>query len=100
MTDEKMIAIIKGYYKNCKRFLFEHEYGISTFTRDQIQRYDRSVKVLEKIPNFMDDIDRLIIQNEVLKDKKGRWYEDYMSVSTYYRRRKKAYSNYINLLDK
>lgn len=46
--------------------------------------------------NILDDEDRFIIQNEVILNKKGPWYEGYLSSSTYYRHRKKAYANFLS----
>ena len=46
--------------------------------------------------NILDDEDRFIIQNEVILNKKGPWYEGYLPSSTYYRHRKKAYANFLS----
>ena len=50
--------------------------------------------------NSLNENDKYIITNEVLLGKKGNWYHEYLSPSTYYRHRKLAYANFLSCLDK
>ena len=52
------------------------------------------------IKNSLNENDKFIITNEVLLGKKGNWYHEYLSDSTYYRHRKLAYANFLSCLDK
>lgn len=52
------------------------------------------------INNFLDDDDRYIVYNEVILGKTGSWYYEMLTVSTYYRHRRKAYNNFLTCLAK
>ncbi len=71
------------------------------------KKYDNDREYSEKLINKFErevdnlkDNDRLIIYNEVLLGKKGDWYLEIMSQSTYYRYRRGAYLNFISCLQR
>lgn len=95
--NKHIVDKLSAAYLSSKRFVsdkvsvhsnFEHE-------RQHIVFFIESV-----IKNNLNENDRFIITNEVLLGKKGNWYHEYLSTSTYYRHRKLAYANFLSCLDK
>ena len=46
----------------------------------------------------MEEKEKIIIENEVLRGKKGKWYKEMMSAPSYYRYRNSAYDNFLRCL--
>lgn len=93
--NKSIVSELAQTYMNCKQYTDRSEYDDvnqeTLMIKRRIKYYIENV-----IFNILDDNDRFIIQNEVLLNKKGTWYEGYISSSTYYRHRKKAYANFLS----
>ena len=78
------------------------------FVNDKVSAYNQNehdkrhiVFYIENvINNNLSDNDKFIITNEVMLGKRGTWYHNYLSPSTYYRHRKSAYANFLSCLDR
>lgn len=106
-TDEKAkrrsknrfeIELLSSNYINSKRIIAESEENIITISSSRLSVYRKIVYHIEYVVAYMNEIDKLIIENEVLKGKRGKWYRGIMSTPSYYRYREKAYSNFLRCL--
>ncbi len=66
------------------------------FARSEDKLY---IDYIEKTVNILRGLSKIIIENEIIKNKDKKWFYDYMSAPTYYRIRKKAYVEFLNILD-
>lgn len=96
--DKSLIDLLSRSYLNSKRILKENELGIRSNTESSLESYRFNVYHIEHVVSCLCDNDRFIIDNEVIKGKRGNWYYEYMSSATYYKHRKKAYSNFLSSL--
>lgn len=97
--DKVLIDLLSRSYLNSKRILRENELGLRNSAERYLEPYRLNVYHIEQVVNALNDNDRFIIDNEVIKGKRGNWYYEYMSTSTYYKHRKKAYSNFLSSLN-
>lgn len=67
---------------------------------NEIKSYRYIVKHIDNVIEFLDYNDKEIIQKEVIERKRGNWYLGTMSESTYDRHKKRAYENFIRLLER
>lgn len=93
-----IVAELAQSYLLCKLYIERSEYDDvdekTLIIKKRIRYYIENI-----IFNILNERDRFIIQNEVLLNKKGQWYQGYLSIATYYRHRKKAYANFLSCLD-
>jgi hypothetical protein len=97
----ELIDILSISYREHKRMLDELDNGYRSM---DYQREKNSRKVCYRfegvIANMSQEI-RLILEAEVLGNKKGtKWYREYYSVSQYYVKRKIAYRKFIEAINK
>lgn len=98
MAANNVITILSNCYKNKKNELVEHAAGRLELSNRRLESAHRIVETLETIIQKMKEDEYIIIYNEVIKGKKGKWYQDYFSVASYYRHRKIAYRQFIREL--
>ena len=96
--EKTLIDIVSKTYITSKRKVLEKDSGVASLANRYKEHYRVNVEFIEYVVSCLNDDDRLIIENEVLKGKKGAWYYEYMSAPTYYRHRKKAYTNFLQSL--
>ena len=96
--DKIFIDLLSRSYLNSKRILKENELGIRSSTERYLESSRLNVYHIEHVVSCLNDNDRFIIDNEVIKGKRGNWYYGYMSTATYYKHRKRAYSNFLSSL--
>ena len=61
----------------------------------------RIVAHIDSVINDLTGKERLIIDKEIIENKKGsKWYMEYFSVPSYYRARKIAYQMFIENVEK
>ncbi len=96
--DKELIDIVSKSYLMSKRKLVENDLGIIKSNEIYLDRYRSNVYHIDYVVSCLNDDDRFIIDNEVIKGKRGNWYYAYMSPPTYYRHRKKAYTNFLRSL--
>lgn len=99
MDDKHVISILSDCYSTEKKKLLDYSSGCRDYSDYSLQYSKKVVDTIEKNASYLKDNDYFIIYNEVIKGKKGRWYQGYLSESTYYRYRKKAYNKYIKSLN-
>ena len=92
------IAVLSRSYINHKRVLDEAERGIFAYKPHRLEASKRMVEHIEAVTESLPEMDRIIIENVVLKGKTGRWYDLYFSAPTYYRIRKRAFKTFLNNL--
>ena len=99
--DSYLIDLINDTYHYHKMVLNEAESGVRDY---DYMRVRASHKVVSHIDNVADGFNgkiKLIIDSEVLGNKKGtKWYTEYFSVPSYYRARKIAYRLFIEKIEK
>lgn len=93
------IKLIGRSYISHKRRLLEAERKVMNHSSFEINCSKNIVDHIETIVNDLNEKDRFIIENEVVNGKEGKWYLSYLSTSTYYRQRKKAYRSFLNSLE-
>lgn len=99
--DSYKIDLINDSYHYHKRLLKEVESGVKEY--DYI-RVRTSYKIVAHIDNVANDFTgkiKLIIDSEVIGNKKGsKWYTEYFSTPAYYRARKLAYRMFLENIEK
>lgn len=99
--DSYKIDLINQSYHYHKRLLDEVEHGIKDC---DYMRVRTSHKIVAHIDNVAKDFTgkyKLIIDSEVIGNKKGtKWYEEYFSTPCYYRTRKVAYRLFLENIEK
>lgn len=95
---ESSIEELSKSYGSCKRTIEVNDaYGVNFGDKD-INNVKAVKYTFDLTIDQLKGLDYIIIDNEVRKGRDGYWYLEYMSVSTYYRVRKKAYTNFIRCL--
>ena len=93
------IRILSDSYRYHLNKVLEHESGISLM---EYQRYIESKNLCRHVENavnyLQDEQMQLIVRKEVLEGKRGKWYKEYFSLTTYYRIREKSYKAFLNYL--
>lgn len=92
------IDLLSKNYIQSKRQIIEHEAEIMRVNKERLKALKRVVDHIEHVAESLDDKEKLIIKNEVINGKKGKWYLEYFSKPTYYRIRYKAYHNFLRCL--
>ena len=95
----KINLLSKSYILH-KRKIREAETQVVARNYEELRVAHKICDHIENVANELDDKEKLIIESEVLKGKTGRWYDEYFSAPSYYRIRKKAYSIFLNSLEK
>ena len=92
------IELLSWNYINSKRIIEETQDDIIPCNYERLKSHLRIVKHIENVARCMSDKERIIIQNEVIEGKTGKWYLEYFSAPSYYRHRKKAYTDFLDCL--
>lgn len=95
----QLIDLITKTYLKSKSKLREHELGVTNRNNNYLDHYRVNVYHIEHVVSCLSDNDKFIIDNEVLKGKRGNWYFEYMSTPTYYRHRNRAYDNFLKNIE-
>ena len=99
--DLQEIDLLNEAYHHHKRVLFEAENGIKDY---DIERVKASHKIVSHIDSVINDLQgkyKLIIESEIIGNKKGsKWYTEFFSTPSYYRTRKVAYRMFIEKIEK
>ena len=98
--EKNIIDLLAKNYLKGKQILREIELGVCTNSPSDINAYTKIVRHIEESIKYLDGNDLLIIKNEVLLGKRGNWYRDYLSTSSYYRNRKPAYKAFLRCINK
>lgn len=98
-NDRLSIILLSKSYILSTRKIREAEINARCLSYDEIRSTKYIVDHLEKVITQLDDKEAFIIENEVINGKKGKWYLEYFSPSSYYRTRKKAYRDYLRILE-
>lgn len=100
-NDSYLIDLINQSYLYHKRVINEVANGVKEY---DYMRLRASHKVVDHIDNVANDFTgkiKLIIDSEVLSNKKGsKWYREYFSTPSYYRARKIAYRTFLENIEK
>lgn len=94
------INVLTQSYIYSKREVEEADMGYFRRRREEIDNSRYIVKHIEAVTDSLDYKSKIIIENEVLKHRSGKWYMDYFSSATYYRSRNKAYKDFLSELEK
>lgn len=98
-TDNRFeIEILSKNYIESKRKLKEHDGNIARYSNNKVRAYKRIVTHIEDVAKLLPEKHRIIIENEVILGKKGTWYLEFFSASSYYRHRKGAYNDFLSCL--
>ncbi len=93
----KILLLTKNYL-HCKRSIREAQENIIPLSKDAYIEKLRIVTHIENVAECLEERHRLIIENEVLNGKTGKWYLEFLSAPTYYRHRCKAYEEFLRSL--
>lgn len=98
-TNYILVSEIADAYAYFKQYI--ERYKLVSDMSDDINNKKEKMSTIEGVAyELLDEDDFFIISNEVLKGKKGNWYIGYLSSSTYYRQRAKAYANFLSCLER
>ena len=92
------IQLLNEVYIRSKKMVEDTDRGLLTFRPDRIEAQRKIIQHMEAAADVLDDHEKLIIEHEVLREKRKNWYKDYFSRSYYYDVRKKAFRNYLDCL--
>lgn len=99
--DSIKIDLINDSYHYHKRLLNEIEHGIKEYDYMKVRASHKIVAHIDNVAKDFSGKMKLIIDSEVLGDKKGsKWYEEYFSAPSYYRARKLAYRAFLENIEK
>jgi len=96
--DRFEIELLSKSYRNSKRILKEVEAQLFHLDRMRMNDHQRIVMHIENVIESLDERERFILEKEVLEGKTGNWYLEYFSMPSYYRLRRKAYSEFLRCL--
>ena len=96
--DKFEIELLSRNYLNSKRIIRETEEDIIHTSYEKLKAYRRIVSHIENVAEGLGEKERLIIQKEVIEGRSGKWYLEYFSAPSYYRHRRKAYSEFLRCL--
>lgn len=99
--DSLKIDLINDSYRYHKRLLYEVEQGVKEYDYLRVKASYKIVSHIDNVANDFTGKTKLIIDSEVLGNKKGtKWYTEYFSTPSYYRARKIAYRQFLENLEK
>ena len=92
------IEILSQNYRDFKLLLEETQENIASHDRRKIESGIKVVSHIDNVIEALDEDDRFIIEKEIVEGRKGNWYMEYFSASSYYRHRNRAYMNFLRCL--
>lgn len=97
---KNLIDILTRSYIFSKREVSDAKNGFFYRRRSEVRNSMYIVNKIEKAVESLDEKSRIIIENEVMKRRSGKWYLEYFSKATYYRSRNEAYRQFLLELEK
>ena len=94
------IEALKESYRYALRVLKEDEARLIKRSKPVIVRCTYVTMHIENVIESLDEKHRFILTNEFILGKRGKWFTDYYSESTYYRSRIKAYRAFLVELER
>lgn len=99
--DSYLVDLVNQSYHYHKRVLLEAETGVKDYDYMKLRASHKIVKHIENVSNDFTGKTKLIIQSEVLGNKKGsKWYTEFFSTPSYYRARRIAYRVFLENIEK
>ena len=92
------IETLSRSYIESKRIIRESEENVINPGFGKLDRCLRIVRHIENVVDCLEENDQFIIRKEVIEGKRGNWYLEYYSSTSYYRLRDKAYDNFLRCL--
>lgn len=100
MSLNESVSLIALVYVRARRKMLESENGAYDYPFYILNDCQKIVHHIDAVIESMDEKSRLILENEVKKGRKGEWYLEYCSTTTYYRIREEVYQAFIEELNK
>lgn len=99
--DAYQIDLINDSYHYHKMVLKEAETGVKDYDYMRVRASHKVVSHIDNVANGFNGKIKLIIDSEVIGNKKGtKWYTEYFSTPSYYRARKVAYRLFLEKIEK
>lgn len=99
--DELKIDLLNQSYHYHKRVLLEAQNGYRDYDYMKLRASHRVVSHIDSVANDFTGKVKLIVDAEVIGNKKGtKWYTEYFSTPSYYRARKIAYRMFLENIEK
>ena len=92
------IELLSRNYRDFKLLLDEVQGNVASHDYRKIEAGIKIIAHIENVIDSLEEDDRFIIEKEVIEGKRGNWYLDYFSASSYYRHRNRAYMNFLRCL--
>ena len=100
-NDSNLIDLYNQSYHYHKRVLLEAETGVKDYDYMKVRASHRIVSHIENVTNDFTGKTKLIIDSEILGNKKGsKWYTEFFSTPSYYRARRIAYRMFLENIEK
>lgn len=99
IDDKYKITLLSNSYIASHKRIEDSETNIFRRSAEDLRASRIIVSHMESVTQRLDPKERIIIENEVLMGKKGKWYLEFFSASAYYRARKKAYRDYLRIIE-
>ena len=100
-ADAHLIDLFNQTYRYHKRVIYEYENGIKDYDFMKFRASSKIVKHIDTVASEFTGKIKLIIDSEVLGNKKGtKWYQEYFSAPCYYQTRKVAYRLFLENIEK
>jgi len=94
------IELISTAYVSNRLMIIEHNNKIRLRNEYDLALSKKIVQKIENAIETLEERDKFIIVKEVIERQRGNWYLGYLSPSTYYRTREKAYKEFLNCLER
>jgi hypothetical protein len=92
------VQLMAKHYIKSKNFLRQVESGYKICDIRSVQSHQKIVGHIEETVESLSEYNKFIIQNEVIEGRTGNWFRGYLSRSTYFRNREKAYEEFLRCL--
>lgn len=99
MKNKRIIDLLAQGYAFAKMITDKSDNGDAKYNKNTVEAYRKITKQIEFCTNQLDEESKFIIENEVIQGKKHNWYDGYLSTPTYYRHAKKAYAQFLNIIN-
>ena len=100
-NDSYLVDLVNQSYHYHKRVLYEVQTGVKEYDYMKVRASNRIVNHIDNVVKDFTGNVKLIIDSEVINNKKGsKWYTEYFSTPGYYRARKLAYRMFLENIEK
>lgn len=93
--DVEIVRYMGELYRSHRLLLLEKAHGYDNCSSEEEENARWLIHRMNYSINGLSSQSRYIIRREIIDGKKGNWYEREMSVTGYYRLRKKAYRDFL-----